>query len=140
MSVNWKKVGVKAGGVAVGTLGTKMLLKALPATVTNLYKGGGAMLLAAFLPTFVKGEFIDAVASGMMSVGAEMVATHFNFAVSGLEDSYSIDARNMAIEQANQQVAEYIGEAEQFYNEVSGDADFIANADAEFIAEEIGAM
>ncbi len=146
-NINWKEVGTKIGGAGLGAIGTKMILKVLPATVPQMWKGIGAMIIGAFLPTFIKSNFVEEVGSGMIAVGSQELASSFGFAVSGVEDpGYSVSARNMAIEQANHQLAEYIGEAEQFYNEVSGDEDFVAG-DENFVAgeedevsEEIGAM
>ncbi len=121
MNVNWKKVGAKVGGVTIGTLGAKIILKTLPATITDLYKGIGCLIAGALLPNFVKGEFMDAIGSGIISVGAEKLATNFGFAISGVEDEgYSVSARNMAIEQANQQVSEYISAVNELEYEVAG--------------------
>lgn len=124
MAINYKKIGVKTAGVALGTVGTGMILKALPATINNLWKGAGAILLGALLPNFVKGEFVEAVASGVIAVGTQKLAQHFDFAVTGIGDAeYSVSARNNAIESANEQVAEYIAAANELEEAITGIAE-----------------
>lgn len=123
MAINWKEVGVKVGGSALGAIGTRMIIKVLPRTIPKMWVGLGAICVGALLPTVIKSNFIEEVGSGMIAVGAQELATSYGFGIAGMEDEgydggYSVQARNMAIEQANNQVSEYIAAAEELEQEL----------------------
>lgn len=144
MAINYKKIGIKTLGNAVGVAGGGMILKALPASINNMWKGLIALFAGAALPEFVKGELTDGIGNGLVSVGIIKLASEFkiDIGVAGIgEVEYSASARNNAIEQANQQVAEYIAAANELEQEISGaqeEANMVAGPDDEnMVAEDL---
>ena len=73
---DFKKMPVKAGGIAAGVAGAKLInnlvVKQFP-TIKAPMVGGGILVVGALLPSFVKGEMMENVGNGMIAKGADIL-------------------------------------------------------------------
>lgn len=125
--IDFAAVATNTLGLAGGGVATRVLTKRLlPSTMNPVIKNLIPSAVGIALPMFIKNPLVDAIANGMIAVGAADIVSNLGTpapeSVSGIANEYGIG--NMADEMALYEETTAIGSPEDAFNSLAGIGNF----------------